>query len=102
MHFFQVSGTLFRKGQSPFPAKLVSSLLIINYLFKVPYLKEAGPFMNTHGIVGGTSISRVYVTDKYVGEDGGHYVDLTGWVKDLEGNIMQELAFTVLLPSRMA
>ena len=71
-----------------------------SYLFRVPYLKEAGRFMNTHGIVGDTSISRGYVTGKYVGRDGGHYVDLTGWVEDLEGNIMQELAFTVLLPSR--
>ena len=71
-----------------------------SYLFKVPYLREAGRFMNTHGIVGDTSISHGYVTDKYIGEDGGHYVDLTGWVEDLDGNIMQELAFTVLLPSR--
>lgn len=71
-----------------------------SYLFKVPYLKEAGRYMNTHGIVGDTSISRGYVTDKYIAEDGGHYVDMTAWVEDLDGNIMQELAFTVLLPSR--
>ena len=29
-----------------------------SYLFKIPYLKEAGRFMNTHSIVGDTSISR--------------------------------------------
>ena len=73
-----------------------------SYLFRVPYLREAGRFMNTHGIVGDTSVSRGYVTDKYIGEDGGHYVDLTGWVENLDGDIMQELAFTVLLPSREA
>lgn len=71
-----------------------------SYLLKVPYLKEAGRYMNTHGIAPDTSISRGYVTDKYIGEDGGHYVELSAWVEDLDKNIMQEMAFTVLLPSR--
>ena len=38
--------------------------------------------------------------DKYIGEDGGHYVDLICWCEDLDGNIGQEIPATVKLPSR--
>jgi len=40
------------------------------------------------------------VTEKYVDDAGNHSVDLASWVENLDGDILQELAFTVILPSR--
>ena len=71
-----------------------------SYLFEVPYLKEAGKFMNAHGLVGDVSISKGYVTKKYIDDAGNHCVDLVSWVENMDGDILQELAFTVQLPSR--
>lgn len=71
-----------------------------SYLFKVPYLKEAGRYMNGHGLVGDTSISKGYVTDKFIDEAGNHCVEIVAWVENLEGMILQELEFVVQLPSR--
>ena len=68
-------------------------------LLKVPYLKEAGKYLNVHGMVNDLVISRGYVYDKYI-KDGRHYVELACWCENLEGDIMQECPATVILPSR--
>lgn len=70
-----------------------------SYLLKVPYLKEQGKFMNTHGFEGDCSISKGYVCDKYV-ESGKHYVDLVVWCETIDGYIFSENYFVVELPSR--
>lgn len=67
-------------------------------LLKVPYMKDR--YANIHGYGDDTFITRGYVYDKYIGEDGGHYVDLICWCEDLDGNIGQEIPATVKLPSR--
>ena len=67
-------------------------------LLKVPYMKDR--YANIHGYGDDTFITRGYVYDKYIGEDGGHYVDLICWCEDLDGNIGQEIPATVRLPSR--
>ena len=67
-------------------------------LLKVPYMKDR--YANIHGFGDDAFITRGYVYDKYVGEDGGHYVDLICWCEDLDGNIGQEIPATVRLPSR--
>ncbi|MBE6992303.1 MAG: hypothetical protein E7430_06975 [Ruminococcaceae bacterium] len=67
-------------------------------LLKVPYMKDR--YANIHGYGDDAFITRGYVYDKYVGEDGGHYVDLICWCEDLDGNIGQEIPATVKLPSR--
>lgn len=69
-------------------------------LLKVPYMKDR--FANSHGMGYDAYITRGYVYDKYIGEDGGHYVDLILWVEDFDGNIEQECPATVRLPSRTA
>ena len=70
-----------------------------SYLFKVPYLKEQGKFMNTHGYVGDVGITKGYVCDKYV-KDGKHYVDLVVWCETIEGDIWAECYAVVELPSK--
>lgn len=72
-----------------------------SYLLKVPYLKEAGKFMNTHGYVGDIAITKGYVCDKYI-KDGKHYVDLVVWCEEIEGGIFAECYAVVELPSRSA
>ena len=67
-------------------------------LLKVPYMKDR--YANIHGFGDDAFITRGYVYDKYIGEDGGHYVDLICWCEDLDGNIGQEIPATVKLPSR--
>ena len=67
-------------------------------LLKVPYMKDR--YANIHGFGDDAFITRGYVYDKYIGGDGGHYVDLICWCEDLDGNIGQEIPATVKLPSR--
>ena len=67
-------------------------------LLKVPYMKDR--YCNIHGYGDDAFITRGYVYDKYIGEDGGHYVDLICWCEDFDGNIGQEIPATVKLPSR--
>ena len=67
-------------------------------LLKVPYMQDR--YANIHGFGDDAFITRGYVYDKYIGEDGGHYVDLICWCEDLDGNIGQEIPATVKLPSR--
>lgn len=67
-------------------------------LLKVPYMKDR--YCNSHGYGDDAFITRGYVVDKYIGEDGGHYVDLICWCEDFDGNIGQEIPATVKLPSR--
>lgn len=72
-----------------------------SWLLKVPYLKEAGKFINTHGMGPDCAICRAYVTDKFIDPDtGDHMVMLTGWAEDMDGNIFQECEFSVALPTR--
>lgn len=70
-----------------------------SWLFKVPYLKEAGKFMNRHGFTGDLGLMKGYVTDKYI-QDGKHYVEIVAWAEDINGDIWSENLFTVILPSR--
>lgn len=70
-----------------------------SYLLKVPYLKEAGRFMDTHGFVGDVAITKGYVCDKYI-KDGKHYVDLVLWCETIEGGIFAEMYAVVELPSK--
>ena len=67
-------------------------------LLKVPYMKDK--FVNSHGQGYDAYITKGYVYDKYIGEDGGHYVDMICWVEDFDGNIEQEVPATIKLPSR--
>lgn len=67
-------------------------------LLKVPYMKDR--YCNSHGYGDDAYITRGYVCDKYIGTDGGHYVDLICWCEDFDGNIAQEIPATVKLPSR--
>ena len=67
-------------------------------LLKVPYMKDR--YCNIHGYGDDAFITRGYVYDKYIGADGGHYVDLICWCEDFDGNIGQEIPATVKLPSR--
>ncbi len=67
-------------------------------LLKVPYMKDR--FCNSHGYGDDAYITRGYVHNKYIGPDGGHYVDLICWCEDFDGNIAQEIPATVKLPSR--
>ena len=54
-----------------------------SWLLKVPYLKEAGRFTNTHGTGPDCALVHGYVTDKWVEDNGDHLVMLTctthGW-----------------------
>ena len=70
-----------------------------SYLLKVPYLKEQGKYMTTHGFAGDVSINRAYVCDKYI-RDGKHYVDLVVWGETIDGEIYTECYAVVELPSR--
>ena len=70
-----------------------------SYLLKVPYLKEAGKFMNTHGLVPDCSIAKGYVVDKFI-DNNEYFVELSCWCEDLDGNIFTESSVTVKLPSR--
>lgn len=72
-----------------------------SWLLKVPYLKEAGKFINTHGMGPDCAICKAYVTEKFIDPDtGDHMVMLTGWAEDMDGNIFQECEFSVALPTR--
>ncbi len=70
-----------------------------SYLLKVPYLREQGKFMNTHGFEGDCAISKGYVCDKYV-RDRHHYVDMVAWCETIDGYIFSENYFVIELPSR--
>lgn len=70
-----------------------------SYLLKVPYLKEAGKYMTTHGFAGDVSVNRAYVCDKYI-KDGQHFVDLVVWGETVDGQIYTECCASVILPSR--
>lgn len=72
-----------------------------SFLLKVPYLRENGRFMTTHGFAGDISINRAYVCDKYI-KDGKHYVDLVVWGEVMNGEIYTECYAVVELPSREA
>lgn len=67
-------------------------------LNKVPYMQ--GKYCNRHGMEGDTCISKGYVTAKYVGEDGNHYVDMSCWGETLDGDIIQVVEATIMLPTR--
>jgi hypothetical protein len=72
-----------------------------SWLLKVPYLKKAGKFTNTHGMGPDCAICKAYVTEKFIDPDtGDHMVMLTGWAEDMDGNIFQECEFSVALPTR--
>ena len=72
-----------------------------SWLLKVPYLKEAGRFTNTHGMGPDCALVHGYVTDKWVEKGtGDHLVMLTVWCEDMDGNIFQECEFSVVLPTR--
>jgi len=72
-----------------------------SWLLKVPYLKKAGKFINTHGMGPDCAICKAYVTEKFIDPDtGDHMVMLTGWAEDMDGNIFQECEFSVALPTR--
>ena len=72
-----------------------------SWLLKVPYLKEQGKFINTHGMGPDCAICKAYVTDKFIDPDtGDHMVMLTGWAEDMDGNFFQECEFSVALPTR--
>ena len=71
-----------------------------SWLLKVPYLKEKGAFINTHGTGPDCAIVKGYVTDKWIEDDGRHMVMLTVWCEDMDGNYFQECEFSVVLPSR--
>ncbi len=72
-----------------------------SWLLKVPYLKEQGRFMSTHGQGPDCALVHGYVTDKWVEEaTGDHLVMLTVWCEDMDGNIFQECEFSVVLPTR--
>jgi hypothetical protein len=81
-------------GKNMFPANSDRP----SYLLKVPYLKEKGKFMNSHGFVGDTAITKGYVCDKYI-KDSKHYVDVVVWCEDIEGNIWAECYAVVELTS---
>jgi hypothetical protein len=70
-----------------------------SYLLKVPSLKKAGKFMNTHGFEGDVAITKGYVCDKYI-KDGAYYADLVVWCETIEGDIWSECYAVVELPSR--
>jgi hypothetical protein len=70
-----------------------------SYLLKVPYLKEAGKYVTTHGYEGDVGITKGYVCDKYV-KDGKNYVDLVVWSETIEGHIWSECYAVVELPSK--
>ncbi len=82
-------------GKNMFPAEHDRP----SYLLKVPYLREQGKYMNTHGFEGDCSITKAYVCDKYI-QDGHHYVDLVVWCETIEGDIWCECYAVVELPSR--
>jgi hypothetical protein len=72
-----------------------------SWLLKVPSLKKAGKFINTHGMGPDCAICKAYVTEKFIDPDtGDHMVMLTGWAEDMDGNIFQECEFSVALPTR--
>lgn len=70
-----------------------------SYLLKVPYLKSAGRYMNTHGAVMDCAIAKGYVVEKYFNESG-HFVELACWAEDLKGNIFAEASIEVKLLSK--
>ncbi len=59
-----------------------------------------GRHNEVHGEEGDLSINRLYVTNKYIAENGDHLVDLTWWCETIEGQIHTEGTATVKLPSR--
>jgi hypothetical protein len=70
-----------------------------SYLLKVPYLKEQGKFVSTHGYEGDVGITKGYVCDKYE-RDGKHYVEMVVWSETIEGHIWSECYAVVELPSK--
>lgn len=83
------------KQANHFPEEFVRP----SFLLKVPYLKSAGRFLNSHGLVPDCIISKGYVVDKYI-TNQDHFVELSCWCEDLDGNIFTECAVVVKLPSR--
>jgi len=72
-----------------------------SYLYKVPYMKEQGRFMLTHGFDGDLAITKAYVCDKYI-KDGKHYADLVVWLETIDGEVWSECYAVVELPSKEA
>jgi acyl dehydratase len=70
-----------------------------SYLYKVPYLKEQGKFMLTHGFEGDLAITKAYVCDKYI-NNGKYYVDLVVWLETIDGEVWSECYTVVELPSK--
>ena len=70
-----------------------------SYLYKVPYLKDQGKFMLTHGFEGDLAITKAYVCDKYI-KNGKYYVDLVVWLETIDGEVWSECYAVVALPSR--
>lgn len=70
-----------------------------SYLYKVPYLREQGKFMLTHGFEGDLAITKAYVCDKYI-KDGKYYVDLVVWLETIDNEVWSECYAVVELPSR--
>jgi len=68
------------------------------YLSLVPAMK--GKHVNIHGLTNELAIVKSYVYDKYVRNGTDHVVELAWWIENIEGDIWEEGAATVLLPSR--
>ena len=83
-------------GHNVFPADFDRP----SYLLKVPYLRQQGRFMNDHGMVGDVAITKGYVCDKSIDENGRHIVDLVLWCETLEGGIFAEGYAKVVLPTK--
>ncbi|MEQ5807802.1 MaoC family dehydratase [Alteromonas sp. NFXS44] len=67
-----------------------------HFLDRVPELK--GKHVNTHGLTQDMAIVKSYVYDKYV-ENNKHYIEIVWWIENIEGDIWQEGAATIELPS---
>jgi hypothetical protein len=68
------------------------------YLSLVPSMQ--GKSVNIHGLTQDLAIVKSYVYDKYV-VNGEHIVELAWWIENIEGDIWEEGAATVVLPTRM-
>ena len=69
-----------------------------SFLDKVPFMK--GKAATNHGSCGQCMLLHGYVTDKYVGEDGAHLVDLTCWAETWDHKLTQIIGASVELPTK--
>ncbi|MGD8835785.1 MAG: hypothetical protein PVJ19_12645 [Desulfobacteraceae bacterium] len=69
----------------------------VRYLNQVPHMKHK--FVNEHGLVKDIALVKSYVTEKKV-RDGKFEVKLIWWIETIEGDIWEEGAATVQLPSK--